>query len=449
MESKIKLSTKTIVLSLVILLSVLVNSFTVSAYNPFYEQNDILFYDKDAKQPPECTPGSNFSMTSSTTLPAETISKLESMKVKDKAEQNRSSYQLGEKATGVPWVMLAALHFREGSMDPGRSIADGEKLGTGISVDGVKIGDTLDEDAVLAAQHFIEMAKSVYKIDVTKGSLTTEEIGNAFLAYNRGFLYKRDGLDYTKSGYVMQGIDENHISGDWKYLDPFGGHSKSRQLTNGNPGALSVVSYLGMNTGMSACDSGTPFSGDFASFGQCDRRWGNIGYSSGNFCSSACGVVSTAMIITTLKKEEHTPDKILSNVRSYGGEIVGSGSSGTNLAKMMNKEYGLTIEDLNVNNRSGLKDRIETALSKGGIVLTSGKGGRPYSSGGHFVVIYKKMDNGNWLIGDPAGKGDSTSLQATVKDSSYASDPKNILKEYDPSAIITYSHNYMAAVYAE
>ena len=204
-----------------------------------------------------------------------------------------------------------------------------------------------------------------------------------------------------------------------------------------------------MNTGMSACDSGTPFSGDFASFGQCDRRWGNIGYSSGNFCSSACGVVSTAMIITTLKKEEHTPDKILSNVRSYGGEIVGSGSSGTNLAKMMNKEYGLTIEDLNVNNRSGLKDRIETALSKGGIVLTSGKGGRPYSSGGHFVVIYKKMDNGNWLIGDPAGKGDSTSLQATVKDSSYASDPKNILKEYDPSAIITYSHNYMAAVYAE
>ena len=75
MESKIKLSTKTIVLSLVILLSVLVNSFTVSAYNPFYEQNDILFYDKDAKQPPECTPGSNFSMTSSTTLPAETISK--------------------------------------------------------------------------------------------------------------------------------------------------------------------------------------------------------------------------------------------------------------------------------------------------------------------------------------------------------------------------------------
>lgn len=416
--------------------------------NSFYEMNGLPYTNPNESEPSTCTPGGNFTSSVGSDLPAETVQKLENMKVEELAEKNRSSYELGQKATNVPWVMLAALHFREGGMNPTKSIADGESLGTGISVDGVKIGDTLDEDAVLAAQHLIEMAQSVYKIDITKENLTTEEMGQAFLAYNRGALYKRANLDYTKSGYVMQGVDAAHIGGDWKYLDPFGGHSKSRVLTNGNPGALAVMSYLGANVGLSNCSSAS-FSGDLASYGQCDERWGNLKYSSGNFCSSACGVVSTAMILTTLTKQQLSPDKIISNVRKYGGEIVGSGSSGSNLAKMMAQEYNLQTESLNVNEKNGLKSRVETALSKGGIILTSGKGARPYSTGGHFVVIYKKMDNGNWLIGDPAGKADSTKMQGTVRESSYASDPKNILKEYDPSSIITYSHNEMVAVYAK
>lgn len=435
-------------LFLIITLVALIIPNSTTQANSFYSSNDIEFFDKNSLEPSTCTPGAKFSSDLATTLPTETVSKLESMNVKEKAEQNKNSYLLGEKATGVPWTMLAALHFREGSMDPNRSIADGEPLGTGVSVDGVKIGDTLDEDAVLAAQHFIEMARSVYKIDISKENPTTEEMGNSFLAYNRGFLYKRAGLDYTKSGYVMQGIDESHVGGsDWVYLDPFGGHSKSRVLRNGNPGALAVMAYLGANISTSNC-SETPLTGEFASFGQCDNRWGNIGYSSGNFCSSACGVVSTAMIITTLKKQEYTPDKILSNVRKHGGEIVGSGSSGTNLAKMMDKEYGLKTSIVNTYEKSTLKERVEKVLASGGILLTSGKGARPYSRGGHFVVIYKKMDNGNWLIGDPAGKADTATMQATIRESSYASDPKNILKEYDPSSIVLNSHNGMVAVYA-
>lgn len=427
--------------------SLTLNTYPVYA-NQFYELNNVRYYNKDAQEPATCTPGASFTNTLDSALPQETISRLESMEVKELAENNKGSYLLGEKATGVPWTMLAALHFREGSMNSNRSITNGAQLGSGTNVDGLVVGKTLDEDAVIAAQHFIKIANMVYKIDLSKGNLTTEEMANAFLAYNRGYLYKRAGLDYTKSGYVMQGIDQDHIGGDdWKYLDPFGGHSKSRELTNGNPGALAVMSYLGENVSVSNC-SGSPLSGEFASFGQCDDRWGNLKYSSGNFCSSACGVVSTAMIITTLKKQEHTPDSIIGKVREYGGEIVGMGSSGSNLIKMMREEYGLRTENLNVNEKSGLKQRIEEALSRGGIVLTSGKGARPYSTGGHFVVIYKKADNGNWLIGDPAGKADSSTMQATVRESSYASDRNNILKEYDPNSIITHSHNEMAAIYA-
>ena len=450
MVSKMRSSVRLLII-LAVSLAIVFDTTSVSANTRYYERNNILYYSKDATEPATCTPGVSFSTT--TKLPDKTIKNLESQKVKEKAEKNKSSYQKAEKATGVPWTMLATLHFREAGMDSGRSLSNGEPI-TGTKyknkADGVWVGANLDEDAILAAQHFIEMAsaKDLYKIDVTKGNLTTEEIGRSFLAYNRGRLYKRANLDYTDSGYVMQGIDEKHIGGDWIYLDPFGGHSKSREYENSNPGALAVLSYLGMNVGTSSC-KGTPFEGDFASFGQCDERWGKLKYSSGSFCSSACGVVSTAMIITTLKKEEYTPDKIIDKVREYGGEIVGSGSSGANLAKMMKDEYKLTLENLNVSNKSGLKERIETALDKGGIILTSGKGGRPYSSGGHFVVIYKKMENGKWLIGDPAGKEGTSTMQGTIRESSFASNPKNILKEYEPSAITTYAHNEMVAVYAK
>lgn len=225
-----------------------------------YEDNNILYYNPDASEPEICTPTATYS-GGTINLPTETINKLVAMKVKELAEQNMSSYKKAEQKTGVPWYMLAALHFREGSMNPRKSIADGEPI-TGkqyTSMDGVKIGANLDDDAVFAAEHFIEMARMVYGINIGRsGTLTTGEIGNAFLAYNRGFLYKNRGLDFTKSGYVMQGIDSNHIGGDWKYLDPFGGHKKSRQLLNSNPGALAVIAYLNPNSGTPTDDPTDP-----------------------------------------------------------------------------------------------------------------------------------------------------------------------------------------------
>jgi hypothetical protein len=39
------------------------------------------------------------------------------------------------------------------------------------------------------------------------------------------------------------------------------------------------------------------------------------------------------------------------------------------------------------------------------------------------------MENGKWLIGDPAGKEGTSTMQGTIRESSFASNPKNILKE--------------------
>ncbi len=40
-----------------------------------------------------------------------------------------NAYQTGEAATGVPWQILAALHYREGSLDPNVSLASGRRIG--------------------------------------------------------------------------------------------------------------------------------------------------------------------------------------------------------------------------------------------------------------------------------------------------------------------------------
>ena len=179
MVSKMHFSVRLLII-LAVSLAIILDTTSVSANTRYYEHNNILYYSKDATEPATCTPGASFSTT--TKLPDKTIKNLESQKVKEKAEKNKSSYQKAEKATGVPWTMLATLHFREAGMDSGRSLSNGEPI-TGTKyknkADGVWVGANLDEDAILAAQHFIEMAsaKDLYKIDVTKANLTTEEIG--------------------------------------------------------------------------------------------------------------------------------------------------------------------------------------------------------------------------------------------------------------------------------
>lgn len=436
--------------SLIVALSILLTIQTAAAVYALeerdYGKNSIYFY-KEGVSETSCvapslsnTPAGERPITSQPMQPLPSITRtlFDNFKVKEKFQKNLSAYTAAERATKVPAVMLAALHYREGGMDPKKSIADGEPLGKKVSIDGVRIGDTLEEDAIYAAEHFRKMAKDVYRIDIS-ASMTTAEKGQAFLAYNRGHLYKRAGLDYTKSGYVMQGIDDGHMGGDWIYLDPFGGHSKSRQLKNRNPGALAFLAYMGDSTAVADCKpEGVPAT--FAAYSQCEGSWKNLRYSSGNFCSSACGVVSAAMILSTLKKQSITPDAIVANVRKYGGEVPGIGSNTNNIQRMMVQEYGLRGENLSAQAKNesyqSLKNKVNTALDKGAVVYTSGRGGRPFTNGGHIIVIYKRTVEGKWLVGDPAG---STSSNASRK----------VLQEYDQDAVAAKMHHHLGALYAQ
>lgn len=191
--------------------------------------------------------------TSIPTLPQETIDYLDGRDVKDHYQENMERYLAAQEAEGVPAAVMAALHYREAGMNPESSISDGSPLGSGVNVDGINVVGDANLDAIRMAQHFKRMAQYVYGIDVVNTPMTTELWGQAFLAYNRGFLYERAGTTYLTSPYVMNGIDANHLNMSWGAGDTVKG------VDGNKAGALAVMFYLGgaaTASGVGLCTSG-------------------------------------------------------------------------------------------------------------------------------------------------------------------------------------------------
>lgn len=214
----------------------------------FHSQNDIRYVDpcEDGCGPSSSGSGS---IVSSGELPAETMTQLDNGGWKDKAEANRAAYENGEKESGIPWAVIATVHYREASMNPGQSIANGQPITGSVytSIDGQPIGATLADDAVIAANKFKSIAKGVYDIELTADS-PIEDWANAFLAYNRGYMYKEAGATFDQSPYVMNGYTENHMNMKWIHADSYFKGKKLNGLvgsTETRPGALAMLAYLG------------------------------------------------------------------------------------------------------------------------------------------------------------------------------------------------------------
>lgn len=220
-----------------------------------YMDSDIILYDPNYTDD-TC---SGESLIKLGTLPTATTNYLDGRNVTFLAEQNKAAYESAQAATGVPWQVLAALHYREAGMAPTQSLTNGAALGSGTNVDGLTVGNALGDDAVIAANHFITMAKSVYDIDPSHSeNFTLQDWGNAFLAYNRGNMYKSWGATYDQSPYVMNGFDENHMNMNWIEADQSAKGGKKLNSLAGKPdgnkaGALAVMSYLGVQSLGAGC----------------------------------------------------------------------------------------------------------------------------------------------------------------------------------------------------
>lgn len=133
--------------------------------------------------------------------------------IMERINANLPDYQAAATKGGIPWQMLAAIHYREANADPGHNTLGGEPLGEKAKDSGLR-PYTLLESANYSVGFIKSLYKMVYNADFPTNP-NDEEIKNAFLSYNRGALYKQHGCTADQSPYVMNGYDESHKNMSW------------------------------------------------------------------------------------------------------------------------------------------------------------------------------------------------------------------------------------------
>lgn len=227
-----------IVLCLFFTLSSVSNSASALTFSErgFAEQGIFLYspegYDVCGSQIDNTVGGEN--------LPKQIEEYFDSIQFTDSINKNKESYQQAESQTGVPWRILAALHYRMARLDPAVSSLTGTALGSSENNEGLTPGTDFVSDLILAGNQLKMMALSIYNVTVVNTSeLSTQQWGQAFLSYNVGLIYKESGKTYLESPFVVNGIDQKHLEMSWTNIDLLSGNDSLKV------GALTVFQYLG------------------------------------------------------------------------------------------------------------------------------------------------------------------------------------------------------------
>lgn len=143
------------------------------------------------------------------------------------------------------------------------------------------------------------------------------------------------------------------------------------------------------------------FVDGFTVYSQYDPAWAKLPYGSSTIATAGCGPSAMAMIITALTGTAVTPADTASYAASRGMYIPGQGSSWS-VAPVLAEHWGLRSEPIG-------KDlvKITQALAAGGLVVTSGRGAKPFTGGGHYIVIRGITAGGKFLVGDSGHKDTS------------------------------------------
>jgi LysM repeat protein/LAS superfamily LD-carboxypeptidase LdcB len=213
-----------------------------------------IFYDDSfvfSSKIPEAAPSPVAVAAVNIELPAETIPKIEAMKPGALALE--PLYRQAEEATGVPWEILAAIHYQEANNDPGRDLQAGNRLGTGgpmYSVRGAQ-PDLLTSliNAGNDLQHSAEHGRFGKRID--RANLDLELIKYVLFGHNgrskqyahqaSHYGFDSDAAPYEGSPYVVEGLTPQQ-QGMGRITRDHGGIDGVAK----RPGALTVAIGLGL-----------------------------------------------------------------------------------------------------------------------------------------------------------------------------------------------------------
>lgn len=172
---------------------------------------------------------------SGSNLPADLLAAINKLK---------SVYEQASAATGVPWQVIAAMHYREASNNPNGDLQAGNPIGgpyvkdsTVYKAPGYGYPKSLEESAEFAARYLIEKVNAgLVKKSVNIPSPDPEGLKDALFSYNgRADFYARQAQElgfnpatqpYEGSPYVMNNYDEVH---------------KNMKIATGDGGGINAV----------------------------------------------------------------------------------------------------------------------------------------------------------------------------------------------------------------
>jgi len=138
----------------------------------------------------------------------------------------------------------------------------------------------------------------------------------------------------------------------------------------------------------------TQYIDGFTVYSQYDPSWADKPYGTTTIADAGCGPSAMAMIITALTGRQVTPDITAAYATAQNLYIQGVGSSWS-IASVLSAHWSLNAQAIGAN-----VARITATLQNGGLVIASGEGPLPFTSGGHYIVIRGVTADGKWKIGD-------------------------------------------------
>lgn len=144
--------------------------------------------------------------------------------------------------------------------------------------------------------------------------------------------------------------------------------------------------------GGSACQNNTTPAGDFVYYKQTDPEWQQTGLP---IAGSGCGPTSMAMIFATKRDKTITPIDVATYLQSINSWDV-QGLQWHGVPKAAEK-FGMKSNELGVD-----WERAKSELKAGKLLMVSGQGGEPFTSGGHLIVARGITDDGKIIIANPA-----------------------------------------------
>lgn len=149
-----------------------------------------------------------------------------------------------------------------------------------------------------------------------------------------------------------------------------------------------------------------------------DQNWSSIPYGKSTVSNAGCGPTSMAMLTTVATGKDVYPQDIIDITSGYGSYTWTADPAIYD--KLVGEKYGFEVEQVNV--MGGYDDYIEKMrdyLKKGYMLHISGAGTDPYTSGGHYVGIFKINDDNETVLVADSWKQHGGNKEMTLHDVAY------------------------------